>query len=191
MMCSDTPHYNASNSTVHGQDTPFTHSNIPHQQSSSASSSSIPIKIGLWNANGLTGATAQDFLQHCTSFSILFITETWLRPPRRIDSSWSQFHVYGPPVPNSFRGSQGVSALVSPGCPMAVVQFPVHTQYGLGLRLGRSLRLICLYLPPSLSDDEVSSVLVSLPTSDDTIICGDLNARLGAVTGDTNVVCPF
>jgi len=74
---------------------------------------------------------------------------------------------------------------VSPGCPLPVVQFPVHTQYGLGLRLGRSLRLICLYLPPSLSDDEVSSVLVSLPTSSDTIICGDLNARLGVVTGDT------
>ncbi|KAG1114511.1 hypothetical protein G6F38_014137 [Rhizopus arrhizus] len=46
---------------------------------------------------------------------------------------------------------------------MAVVQFPVHTKYALGLRLGRSLRLICLYLPPSLSNDEVSSVLVSLP----------------------------
>ncbi|KAG1166508.1 hypothetical protein G6F35_018149 [Rhizopus arrhizus] len=68
---------------------------------------------------------------------------------------------------------------------MAVVQFPVHTKYALGLRLGRSLRLICLYLPPSLSNDEVSSVLVSLPLTDDTIICGDLNARLGALTGDS------
>ncbi|EIE81222.1 hypothetical protein RO3G_05927 [Rhizopus delemar RA 99-880] len=68
---------------------------------------------------------------------------------------------------------------------MAVVQFPVHTKYALGLRLGRSLRLICLYLPPSLSNDEVSSVLVSLPLTDDTIICGDLNARLGAITGDS------
>ncbi|CAO3659212.1 unnamed protein product [Rhizopus stolonifer] len=89
------------------------------------------------------------------------------------------------PCDLNYRGSQGVSALVSPGCPMAVVQFPVHTKYGLGLRLGRSLRLICLYLPPSLSHDEVSTALVSLPMTDDTIICGDLNARLGAVTGDS------
>ncbi|KAG1441268.1 hypothetical protein G6F56_011560 [Rhizopus delemar] len=61
-------------------------------------------------------------------------------------TDWSQFNVYGSRVPNSYLGSQGVSALVSPGCPMAVVQLPVHTLYGLGLRLGRSLWLICLCL---------------------------------------------
>jgi hypothetical protein len=138
----------------------------------------------LWNANGLQESTAEDLLRHCQSFSLVFITETWLLPPHRIRTSWTQFNLYGIPVINSYRGSQGVSALVSARCPMAVVQFPVHTKYALGLRLGRSLRLICLYLPPSLSNDEVSSVLVSLPLTDDTIICGDLNARLGALTGD-------
>ncbi|KAG0804881.1 hypothetical protein G6F20_012349 [Rhizopus arrhizus] len=150
-----------------------------------SSSSSIPLTIGLWNANGLQESTAEDLLRHCQSFSLVFITETWLLPPHRIRTSWTQFNLYGSPVINSYRGSQGVSALVSPRCPMAVVQFPVHTKYALGLRLGRSLRLICLYLPPSLSNDEVSSVLVSLPLTDDTIICGDLNARLGALTGDS------
>ncbi|KAG1534405.1 hypothetical protein G6F51_012115 [Rhizopus arrhizus] len=153
--------------------------------SPSFSSSSIPLTIGLWNANGLQESTAEDLLRHCQSFSLVFITETWLLPPHRIRTSWTQFNLYGSPVINSYRGSQGVSALVSPRCPMAVVQFPVHTKYALGLRLGRSLRLICLYLPPSLSNDEVSSVLVSLPLTDDTIICGDLNARLGAITGDS------
>ncbi|KAG1024350.1 hypothetical protein G6F43_014176 [Rhizopus delemar] len=51
--------------------------------------------------------------------------------------------------------------------------------------LGRSLRLICLYLPPSLSTAEVQSVLDSLPLTDDTIICGDLNVRLGRLVGDS------
>ncbi|KAG1437457.1 hypothetical protein G6F56_013093 [Rhizopus delemar] len=128
MMCSDTPHYNAFNSTVHGQDTPFSHPTNTHH-TTSASSSSIPIKIGLWNANGLTGATAQDFLQHCTSFSILFITETWLRPPRRIDSSWSQFHVYGPPVPNSFRGSQVPGSYPVWAGPVSATHLPVFAPF--------------------------------------------------------------
>ncbi|KAG0809712.1 hypothetical protein G6F19_013598 [Rhizopus arrhizus] len=120
----------------HGSHGPSTHS--------LSSSSSIPLTIGLWNANGLQESTAEDLLRHCQSFSLVFITETWLLPPHRIRTSWTQFNLYGSPVINSYRGSQGVSALVSPRCPMAVVQFPVHTKYALGLRLGRSLRLICL-----------------------------------------------
>ncbi|KAG1594976.1 hypothetical protein G6F46_014430 [Rhizopus delemar] len=95
---------------------------------SSSSSSFIPLTIGLWNANGLQESTADDLLRHCQSFSLVFITETWLLPPHRIRTSWTQFNLYGSPVVNSYRGSQGVSALVSPSCPMAVVQFPVHTK---------------------------------------------------------------
>ncbi|KAG1312145.1 hypothetical protein G6F62_014309 [Rhizopus arrhizus] len=79
----------------------------------------------------------------------------------------------------------GVSALVSPRCPLPVVEFSVNYKYALGLQLGRSLRLICLYLPPSLSTAEVQSVLDSLPLTDDTIICGDLNVRLGRLVGDS------
>jgi hypothetical protein len=75
--------------------------------------------------------------------------------------------------------------LVSPSCPFSVFQFPIQTRYALGLQLGRHLRLICLYLPPTLSPETISSVLACLPLTNDTIICGDLNARLGAITGDT------
>ncbi|KAG1491214.1 hypothetical protein G6F47_012996 [Rhizopus delemar] len=95
----------------------------------SSSSSSIPLTIGLWNANGLQESTADDLLRHCQSFSLVFITETWLLPPHRIRTSWTQFNLYGSPVVNSYRGSQGVSALVSPSCPMAVVQFPVQDNW--------------------------------------------------------------
>ncbi|KAG0919638.1 hypothetical protein G6F29_014288 [Rhizopus arrhizus] len=77
----------------------------------------------------------------------------------------------------------GVSALVSPRCPLPVVEFSVNSKYALGLQLGRSLRLICLYLPPSLSTAEVQSVLDSLPLTDDTIICA-----LSFVVGATIMV---
>ncbi|KAG1016173.1 hypothetical protein G6F25_014132 [Rhizopus arrhizus] len=155
MMSSNTCHYNVSSvSATSGMVPDLSSPSSPlvssgshgsHGPSSpSFSSSSIPLTIGLWNANGLQESTAEDLLRHCQSFSLVFITETWLLPPHRIRTSWTQFNLYGSPVINSYRGSQGVSALVSPRCPMAVVQFPVHTKYALGLRLGRSLRLICL-----------------------------------------------
>ncbi|KAG1616379.1 hypothetical protein G6F45_012286 [Rhizopus arrhizus] len=150
-----------------------------------SSPSSLPLTINLWNANGLQATTVDDLLRHCQSFSLIFITETWLLPPNKIRTPWPQFHLYGTPVDGNFRGSQGVSALVSPSFPLSVMQFPVHTKYTLGLQVGRSLRLICLYLPPSLTDDEVSAALDVLPLTQDTIICGDLNTRLGAVTGDS------
>ncbi|CAO3698016.1 unnamed protein product [Rhizopus stolonifer] len=100
------------------------------------STSSIPLTIGLWNANGLQESTAEDLLRHCQSFSLVFITETWLLQPHKIRTEWPQFNVYGSRVPNSYRGSQGVSALVSPACPMAAVQFPVHTKRKMAHRLG-------------------------------------------------------
>ncbi|KAG1255384.1 hypothetical protein G6F65_016663 [Rhizopus arrhizus] len=162
------------------QSTPST-----HQSSSSSSSSLVPLTIGLWNANGLQASTVDDLLRHCQAFSLVFITETWLLPPARLPTSWQQFHLYGSPVAGQYRGSMGVSALVSPRCPLPVVEFSVNSKYALGLQLGRSLRLICLYLPPSMSTAEVQSVLDSLPLTDDTIICGDLNVHLGRLVGDS------
>ncbi|KAG1361664.1 hypothetical protein G6F61_014218 [Rhizopus arrhizus] len=136
MMSSNTCRYNASSVSTTGMvpapSSPLvssgSHGSHGSSSPSSLSSSSIPLTIGLWNANGLQESTAEDLLRHCQSFSLVFITETWLLPPHRIRTSWTQFNLYGSPVINSYRGSQGVSALVSPRCPMAVVQFPVHTK---------------------------------------------------------------
>jgi hypothetical protein len=44
-------------------------------------STSVPLTIGLWNANGLQASVIHDVLRHCQSFSLLFITETWLLLP--------------------------------------------------------------------------------------------------------------
>ncbi|KAI7897448.1 uncharacterized protein BX663DRAFT_585936, partial [Cokeromyces recurvatus] len=78
---------------------------------------------------------------------------------------------------------------VNPSCPLPAFEVPLPgNQFALGIQLGRHLRLICLYLPPdqpTMRCSDVSSVLSSLPLSHDTIICGDLNARLGDITGDS------
>ncbi|KAG1363023.1 hypothetical protein G6F61_013961 [Rhizopus arrhizus] len=58
-----------------------------------SSSSSLPLTIGLWNANGLQATTVDDLLRHCQSFSLIFITETWLLSPNKIRTPWPQFHL--------------------------------------------------------------------------------------------------
>ena len=125
MMSSNTCHYNASTVSTSGMvpdpSTPSSplvslgsHGFHGSYSRSSSSTSSIPLTIGLWNANGLQASTVDDLLRHCQSFSLVFITETWLLPPARLPTSWQQFHLYGSPVAGQYRGSMGVSALVSP-----------------------------------------------------------------------------
>lgn len=144
------------------------------------------LSIGLWNANGLSATTINDVLRHCSSIDIFLITETWLLAPKRIYTSWQQFHLYGQQVEGGYRGSQGVSALISPSCPFPVSTFPLKTKYALGLQIGRSLRIICLYLPPLLDPETINTTLSALPLTHKTIICGDFNARMGKFTGDTD-----
>jgi hypothetical protein len=128
--------------------------------------SSSSVRLGLWNANGLSASTIHDVLRLCSTTHVLFITETWLLPSSgRLNTSWSQFHTYGVPVEGGYRGSQGVSAFISPSCPVPVVQVPLNSKYALGLRVGRSLHVICLYLPPTLPSDEILQVLALGPKS--------------------------
>ncbi|OAD72682.1 hypothetical protein PHYBLDRAFT_168947 [Phycomyces blakesleeanus NRRL 1555(-)] len=85
--------------------------------------------------------------------------------------------------PGTYRGSMGVSVLISPHCPYAVTQIPMPSKYALAVKIG-SLRIVCLYLPPNMPTHDVLHVLSSIPLTHDTILCGDFNARLGSVTGD-------
>ena len=145
------------------------------------------LSIGLWNANGLRATVISDILQHASSFSLLIITETWLRSPSRLPTNWSQYHMYGATIPGAGnRGSGGVCALVSPSCPFPVYQLPSPNAYTLSLKVG-PFRLLCLYLSPSMSVTDTMSLLCSLPMHPNTILCGDFNARLGDLTGDSLV----
>ena len=141
------------------------------------------ITIGLWNANGLQATSINDVLNNCTFLSMLFITETWLLPPTRLPTNWKQHHIYGTPVAGGYRGSMGICALISPSCRIPIIQEPVHNRYSIGFKIG-DLHIRCLYLPPSLDDEEALTIIQSIPLTRNTIICGDLNARLGNLTGD-------
>lgn len=152
------------------------------------------LQLSLWNANGLRTSVVQDVLSHCLAKytfsstvltpSILFITETWLLAPTLLPTDWTQYHTYGDPVANSTRGSMGLCALVSPSCPYLVSQIPSPNKYTLALKIG-SLRVYCLYLPPSIADASlIADILLSIPVRANTIVCGDFNARLGRFTGD-------
>jgi hypothetical protein len=139
--------------------------------------------IGIWNANGLQASSVDDALQHCHSFDILFITETWLLPPSRLPTTWTQFHNYGVPTVGNFRGTLGITALISPSCTLPIIPLPSTCKYLLSFRIS-TVTIVCCYFPPSLDDDTVFSILGSIPLVQDTIICGDFNARMPDRTGD-------
>lgn len=142
------------------------------------------LTIGLWNANGLQATAIDDVLQHSHSFDLLFITETWLLPPVRLPTTWKQHHNYGRPVQGNFRGSMGISLLVSPSSSLDVTPLPILNEYMLAVRL-HSFTIVCCYFPPSLPNDTVLSYLESIPLTSETIICGDFNARMAETLGDS------
>lgn len=144
----------------------------------------MKLTIGLWNANGLQATAIDDVLQHSHSFDILFITETWLLSPSRLPTTWQQLHNYGSPVAGNFRGSLGMTTLISPSCTLPISPLPTSNQYMMTFRIG-TLQLVCCYFPPSLPDDRFLTMMNSIPLTPDTIICGDFNARMGARLGDT------
>ncbi|KAI8646048.1 hypothetical protein BD408DRAFT_455940, partial [Parasitella parasitica] len=155
--------------------------------SGNVSNVSVPpvfVSLSLWNANGLRQTTVHDVISHILDTHVLFVTETWLiSGSYPID--WSQYHLYGSKVPGAFnRGSGGISAFVSPSCPFMVSQLPSYNPHTLSLKVG-TLTVHCVYLPPPLSSDRVLSTLNSLPLTRDTVLCGDFNARLGPLTGDS------
>ena len=90
----------------------------------------VPIKVGLWNARGLSTKVIHDVLSHCSSLSILFVTETWLPRSSLLPTDWRQEHVYGP------HGTQGICCLVNPSLSLSVSRVPVASQYALSIKLG-------------------------------------------------------
>ncbi|KAI7897992.1 uncharacterized protein BX663DRAFT_556190, partial [Cokeromyces recurvatus] len=125
----------------------------------------LPLNIGLWNANGLQASSVDDLLRHCqishSSSSLkpgCFLHLVYLPLGNNTtlwySCCWQLSWVHGCVLPC-------LSFLSSACVPNTSAKF-----YALGLQL------------------EVVSVFDSLPLSTDTIICGDLNARLGDITGD-------
>ncbi|RCH89806.1 hypothetical protein CU098_006659 [Rhizopus stolonifer] len=83
----------------------------------------------------------------------------------------------------------GITLLVNPDCPFSVTHLPSTSLYSLSCQVSHFL-IHCLYLPPSLSDEECIQVLNDLPLSSNssqtnTIFCGDFNARHRQILGDS------
>ncbi|KAI7897993.1 uncharacterized protein BX663DRAFT_490376 [Cokeromyces recurvatus] len=126
------------------------------------------LRRALWNANGLRATTVHDVLS--TLFALM--SSLSLKPGLLLVSCLQ-----------TGLNITCISCLVSPSCPFPVHQLPSYNAHTLSMKIGK-VTVHCLYLPPSLSNELVFSVLNSLPLSSDTVLCGDFNARLGALTGD-------
>ncbi|KAK4514470.1 glycoside hydrolase 3 protein [Mucor velutinosus] len=166
---------------------------------SASLSSSLPpsspappaLTLTTWNANGLVRQTVNTVTDYLSDFSLIFITETWLLPPLRFPTTWQQFHTYGKRVSgdphHTHRGQQGITLFVNPTCPYPVMPLPSRSPYVFSCRVSKYL-IHCLYLPPSLSDQEVATLFEgpdALEQDANTILCGDFNARSQALLGDT------
>lgn len=148
--------------------------------------STLPFMISLWNARGLKELTVHDVLSHVQKSYVLFITETWIYSPSKLPTNWKEFHALGRRVKGGKnRGEEGICALINPSCPYRVIQLPSFNNYVLSIKVG-DIRFHCFYLPPSMPDDQVFTILDSTPLLPNTFLLGDFNARIGPLIGDYN-----
>jgi hypothetical protein len=162
---------------------------------SSNTPSDIPLttndlNLTIWNANGLVRQAISTVTDALATSDLIFITETWLLSPNRYPTNWQQYHTYGvPALGGGHRGQMGISLLVNPAFRYPITPLPSSSNFVFACQVS-SLLIYCLYLPPSLSDDEFMDILNALPhqthpTQTNTIFCGDFNARCVSLLGDT------
>ncbi|KAI7905496.1 Endonuclease/exonuclease/phosphatase, partial [Cokeromyces recurvatus] len=146
------------------------------------------LNIACINANGKLQQEAIDSaLYHCKTIDLLFITETWLPPDKSIPTHWKQFHIYGSPVPQSYRFQMGISLFINPTFNYTNIYVDTQSSPYYMLCHIDNIKIYCLYLPPhpSLHNTTALQLLSSIPLSSNTILCGDINARMGKQTGDS------
>lgn len=147
--------------------------------------------ITLWNAQGLTTQSIDFTMQQLNmNTQLFFITETWLLSPRKLKTLWKQHHNYGRQVQNAYRGEFGISLLIHPDFPYTVITDTPTTHYSLTCRINNYI-IICFYLPPSLSHTEFmqhihNEIEKHDPLTNNIILCGDFNARMGTYLHDKN-----
>ncbi|KAG1336194.1 hypothetical protein G6F62_006333 [Rhizopus arrhizus] len=155
------------------------------------------LTISLFNATGMPKQSIYPILQLAQNSDILFLTEAWLLSPTRFKSTWKEYHTYGLPLTTS-RGRQGhlsLALLVNPRCGFPICQIeyshPLLAKYTLSIVLSSAVLIHCIYIPPELEEDvPITEILDELPMQyayTTTILCGDFNARLGQITGDTRL----
>ena len=149
------------------------------------------ITITLLNVNGLVKQAINTITNSLSSSSLIFLTETWLLSPSRYPTNWSQHHNYALPVENSHRGKMGITLLTNPSFPYPVHVLPTVSPYILSCKI-ENVTIHCLYLPPTnLTPIEALEIIQSIPllissdnNHENTILCGDFNARHKELLGD-------
>ncbi|KAI8069139.1 Endonuclease/exonuclease/phosphatase, partial [Gilbertella persicaria] len=145
------------------------------------------LSIACINANGKLREEAIDsVLYYCKHIDLLFITETWLPPGKTIPTTWHQYHLYGKAVSNSYRQQMGISLFINPTSKFNKIYVDLlQSEYYMLCHID-NLKIYCFYLPPfpSLDNNTTMQIINSIPLSNNTILCGDFNARMGKYTGD-------
>ena len=138
------------------------------------------IALGYINIKGLKSLK----LQACCSlldaglFDILFLSETWF--PKNFNymsHPYSFIHTPYSKFSDKSRQSGDLLALVSPRICSSVQSYRV-TPYGILLDID-GIKVLAVYIPPSLSHQEVTSVLSSF--SNYSMLFGDINVRFKGI----------
>lgn len=156
------------------------------------------LSISLFDATGMPKQSIYPILQLAQNSDLLFLTETWLLSPTRFHSTWKEYHSYGLPLATTRgrRAHLGLALLVNPRYDLPVFPIehshPLLAKYALSIVLSWTILIHCIYISPELEEDvPITAILEELPmqyaSTTTTILCGDFNARLGQITGDTRL----
>jgi len=140
------------------------------------------IKIGYLNIAGLTQAKHQACISLIDGglFDILFLAETWFvrslpymqHPYSFVQSKYINASKTG------LRSTNGILIMVSDAARNFITSWTV-SQYSILLKVDQH-SLLAVYLPPSLSLSQLSTIVHSFPPYD--ILLGDINCRFSGIT---------
>lgn len=154
---------------------------------------SAPIKIFSQNIHGMN-KNKYTYLSKLiqpgpTQSKIALVSETWwsslpdwLHHPYTILTST-------PPLENAEtrigHATGGLAVIAHPSEKSKIVLISRSTSYILFKY--ETLKILFVYLPPSMKDDEIESMFLEFPTTIPDIVLGDINCRLGNMNSDTEL----
>lgn len=140
------------------------------------------LQIAFLNVNGLSYNKIGQLISLTTQNDLVFLAETWSLSLHAITQHPTFIsHSRGPQRTDLRRADGGICCLANPSIRDKVTVIK-RTDYSMSVLLDGKVRIACVYLPPSMSADNMESVLGQLPQSD--IVIGDFNTRFGNVFHD-------
>lgn len=159
-------------------------------------SSTMSLKIGSWNIQGLRDkADDSDFINILNDYDIFILSETWMDKSANIDG-YIQFSKYRKKSKNN-RIYGGITILVKNMYKKGVQEVQSKSQHCVAINLKkeffgfhRSITLCGVYIPPEKSSSwnnscdndpfyDLQQLVCTRCITDDILLCGDFNARVG------------